>query len=235
MKERILRILPEVISRIPLALLVALVLVMVVYSNLSQHAADRERQKLAEAANAFLEEQKSDSTKRGRSTSLDSTARISRPIAQVNVSEKLKAEVTKRNAQSFPFAVYGVICIGICIVIYVYFDARRKQRIQEIIRDRDPAQLRSLFEEHFKKILLLGTPRRVKRFSNRLRFQYNQMKLAKIIDDSTSSKFFRDAITAEANREWYLLSYTEFIKKNEFESDETVLKKLYEFNANVLV
>jgi hypothetical protein len=49
--------------------------------------------------------------------------------------------------------------------------------------DKDPEELTRLFERHSLKIEMLGNPRKIKRFSNKLRFQYHYLKNQSLINN----------------------------------------------------
>lgn len=232
--------LPDILSRIPWALFCAAFLVIILYINLVDQAATQAvaRAKV-EARKRGIEDTpepspfpwkkpKTDQRTVRTQTRTDSLAQVL-GIRQPRKSQEIYAK-------DFPWLTWLQSAIIIAVLTFFYSIIRERERDQQYIKNQDPEELGFLFNKYAQQIVILGTPRKVKRFSNSFRFQYNLFKLSGIIQTSQQADyFFRLSIQAETNRDWYQLPYDEFASKfflrNQDEQDEILLKKLYQYNT----
>jgi hypothetical protein len=110
------------------------------------------------------------------------TGRISRrsapPVIPIDANQQASAiQAAELKITDFPIwlLILAVVLIlaGVFYVLYYnlpYFT-------DEMNRDMDPPKLTELFSRHGNEFLQLGNPRKIKRLSNKLRFQYHYLEL----------------------------------------------------------
>jgi hypothetical protein len=95
-----------------------------------------------------------------------------------------------------------IIVIGITILfITLYSNYKYLPFISEKInQDKDPQELTEAFNDLAKEITELGNPRKIKRFSNKVRFQYYYLRSKQVINNKNSLNNLLKALLAIENR-----------------------------------
>ena len=238
MISQITETLRKIFHAVPWAFITALAITILIYLNIGKEA-EPVKEQIAK------EEHQKDTAKIAAPTK--SLAERAMPRYQVvadsirNANTALANDLVKQaQAKTFPWQYYLLALAALVILAFLYLRLRRMQLQEQYIKDKDPDELRMLFEKYSGQIGKLGTPRGLKRFSNRLRFQYNLLKISGVIQtEKQADYFFRIMIQAEEARNFFLMPYDEFADKFPFKTEragnEILLQKLYEYNKNILI
>lgn len=151
------------------------------------------------------------------------------------------------------YFVYGILLLTIIGFIWQYYRQPKETNVV-LIDMQDPPELFDLFEKHADIIKDLGTPRKIKRFCNRIRFQYNMLSKDNGLPHDLAYYFsLALLLESEKKRALFLLPYDKFETavcalhdkkpRDNYEIftscdgiiPPTVLPNLYRLNRNVLV
>jgi len=131
-----------------------------------------------------------------------------------------------------------------CFLVYGYRIFRsQKEFLKDEELNKDPEELNELFrqKEIQEKIELLDTPRRIKRFANRLRLQYYLLKEDKVIKTSDDLDIlFNVLYSIVENHRISSGTYSEFIIKLKdidivYSDKDEFLRRIFNLNRKVRV
>jgi hypothetical protein len=235
MRDKILKIADKILAHMPWAFLCAFAIICLIYMNLTPRAVEAKKELTTESKGDTTSVARRIEALEDRLTALSAGVPYGTAIEEKTADER----VQQKNAIQFPWLNYAIALLLLGGIVWLYRDLRKSQLNEQYIKDKDPDELRELFITHYAEISKLGTPRMVKRFSNRLRFQYNLLKISSLLTDAGSAeKYFLMMIQAERARAIFMVkTYKDFAAKFPLRNagDEELLRKLYEFNRYIQV
>ena len=135
---------------------------------------------------------------------------------------------------------YTWIVCGLSIAILLIFILTYKRRVflEKKTKENDSATFVKLLKDFENDIGSLGTPRRVKRQINKLRFQYNLLENEKKIPFENDSQKFLFEISLKAELDHTIFDSFENLQKAQKASkypeiSQAYLRRIYELNENV--
>lgn len=136
-----------------------------------------------------------------------------------------------------PFVLFGLwIVRNLLVKINPYYE-----------KEKDPEELKNLLDSFSNEVNALGTPRKIKRFTNNLRFQYYILSGRKVITQQNAKLFITLLLHIEKTDLMPKLSADEEIKETPFnlfrksiainvpQKEEALLRELYILNRGNLV
>lgn len=239
--NRIVAIVLWFFNRLPWAFLLSLLVAYVFYYNMNKRISDGEKPAVQQISteNVPIRKTQSDSAV---VFAVSDSAHLNRIIPH-NITTKLLME---NSFVAIGGISIGFACLGLMIIGFAYWDYTRTLRMEQYVRDKDPDRLHALFVAHTDKFSKFETPRKLKRFSNRARFQYNLLTLSNLINSDSEADFFFDVlIILEGKRAAVLQPFDKFCAsvgeriadnhKMNFLIYNDLLQKIYEINRNVLI
>ncbi|MDB5283968.1 MAG: hypothetical protein JWO06_3043 [Bacteroidota bacterium] len=161
----------------------------------------------------------------------------------------LSEELKQQRARERLYLEGNLIFFFILAISYfTWFYLRQRQLSAEREKDRDPDELTNLFDTYSEEVKRLGTPRKIKRFSSKVRFQYYVLNLNQKLSKDERELFFTTLLAIEMNRGTILKdTFLEFIPGlmksniNPAFSNQLVLaanpivQKVYALNRKIIV
>ena len=151
----------------------------------------------------------------------------------------------KKNKFLFIIFIFSAsVLFSGCFLVYGYRIFRsQKEFIKDEELNKDPEELNELFkrEEIKKKMELLDTPRRIKRFANRLRLQYYLLKEDHVIKTNDDlDVLFKVLYSIVENHRISSGTYSEFIIQLKdigivYSEKEEFLRRIFNLNRKIRV
>jgi len=126
----------------------------------------------------------------------DSALRKADSAALVNY----KATIVNAAREETRFPYLFLVLAAMLFVASLNDFIRNQHFFGESVLDRDPEELDELFHTYARAVIQVGTPRRMKRFSNKIRFEYNVLRNGNKLGTARQRRLFMEMmLTIEAN------------------------------------
>jgi hypothetical protein len=134
--------------------------------------------------------------------------------------ERQKLLVEYKEESDYSVAGLFLLCVFF-VAIGSWEFVKYKLSDEESEKDRDPEELEMVFDKYSDLIVALATPRKLKRFSNKVRFQYNLFKKSgSIVTYPQLELFFLILLSMDSDRRILKLEFDKFA--------EALAVKMYE-------
>jgi len=131
------------------------------------------------------------------------------PFQVQNPGNKTTTSLSAKEANLNKSKFEGQLILLAIILIIILFVIRIRYRtspklIDPFDNDQDPEELKEMFGLYLEDIRKLGTPRKIKRFFNKVRVQYNLLNKMQLMDTDHLKYFFNMLLRIEQQRKLVL-------------------------------